>query len=84
MSDWIHIEKPLGATENHSVLKPMPKGPYLLMSQFDEKLEGVDKENVDGAVKWVDDLPNYFCGSVAYAVVDGKLKQCVRWYDTSD
>lgn len=86
---WVTLPTKTGAPVVKQRLEPMPAGPYLVCSQFDENLfEGI--HYMDARKQYPEKLhhglPAYGLGSVAFSF-DNELmvaRKCWVHYDTSD
>lgn len=81
---WLDVQMPAFAKRSFSLQMPMPSGPYLRVSQFDEtELEG--KNIMPDQWEVFEEMPECRIGEVImYLTKKNVAYACVRHYDTSD
>lgn len=83
---WVRMDFPAGRPRSGERLCPMPPGPYLITSQFDQKdYQGMTlMESIKDHLDLITSKEPTSLGTVGYHIKDGKWSKCFYFYDTSD
>jgi len=82
---WIQVPTRPGKPESRAQMDPLPSGPYVLVSQFEEiKGMAMDEALSKKVSRVVDTLPDQFWGQKAYAFENDRAVLVAYHYDTSD